>query len=131
MPAVPSARHLRRLAARIERAEAAAGGPAPGLLDEAKARISLMLGGAGAVSEHHRELLLADPAHRPTPAGAARLLEWGGTPPLDATPEEGEKRILASIAAFSTTPAPDRSLFDEATGPAPIGSEPETDEDCL
>ena len=76
MPAVPSPRHLRRLAARIERAEAAAGGPAPGLLDEAKARISLMLGSAGAVSERHRRLL-ADPARRPTPAGAARLLEWG------------------------------------------------------
>ena len=131
MPAVPSPRHLRRLAARIERAEAAAGPPAAGLPDSVKAKISLMLGGPGDVSERHRRLL-ADPANRPSPAGAVRVLEWGGLPWPRSTPEEGAAWISAKIHAFATTPAPAVSLFDMATGPAPTGgSEPETDEDCL
>ena len=125
---IPSPRHLRRLAARIERAEAAAGPPAAGPTEEARARISLMLAGADAVSEHHRELLVV---LAPTPAGAARVLEWSGVSLLHATPEAAAAWIAAKIAAFATTEAPAVSLFDCATGPAPTGSEPETDEDCL
>ena len=66
-----------------------------------------------------------------TPAGAARVLSWSGVSLLDATPEEGAAWIEAKIAAFDSVPAPPLSLFDMATGPAPTGSEPETDEDCL
>ena len=128
---IPSARHLLRLSARVERAAAAAGPPAAGLPDAAKAKISLMLGGPGDVSERHRLLLSADPADPPTPAGAARVLEWSGVSLLHATPEAAAAWILAKIAAFATTEAPAVSLFDMATGPAPTGSEPETDEDCL
>ena len=100
---------------------------------EAKARISMMVAGADAVSEHHRELLVADPADRPTPAGAARA---AGMVRRVFAPERhprGRRKawISAKIAAFATTPAPAVSLFDMATGPAPTGPEPATDEDCL